>query len=57
MKIARSDWSQSFMDTSNKTGLKGICIQLNNALVFAFLQKTKLLNKKQLRQNTCKEQT
>ena len=57
MKIARSDWSQSFMDTSNKTGLKGICIQLNNALVFAFLQNTKLLNKKRLRQNTCKEQT
>ena len=57
MKIARSDWSQSFMDSSNKTGLKGIYIQLNNAQVFAFLQKTKLLNKKQLRQNTCKEQT
>ena len=45
MKIARSDWSQSFMDTSNKTGLKGICIQLNNELVFAFVQKTKLFKK------------
>lgn len=45
MKIARSDWSQSFTDTTNKIGLNNICIQLNNELVFAFVQKTKLFLK------------
>lgn len=57
MKVARSDWSQSFTDTTNKIGLNNICIQLNNELVIAFVHKTKLFKKKQLGQNTCEEQT